>query len=272
MGKACAVMDVLRPIWRHIPETASRVRGRIEAILDYAKVAGWREGENPARWRGHLAMMLPARTKIAPVEHHAALPWRDLPAFMSALASREGIAPRALEFLILTAARSGEVRGMRWGEVDLARAIWTMPGPRMKAGREHRVPLSAGALAVLRAFRIDEPTPDHLVFSSPMRSKPTPLSDMTLTAVLRRMGRGDLTAHGFRSAFRDWAAEATEYPGEVAEAALAHTVGDKVEAAYRRGDLFEKRRQLMADWAAYCCSDAGSAEAAPVSREVAAPV
>ena len=253
-----AVMRVLEPIWREAPETASRLRGRIEAVLDYASARGWRSGDNPARWRGHLANLLPARGKIARVVHHAALGWREIGAFMTALRAQDGVGAKALEFAILTAARSGEVRGARWPEIDLAAGIWTVPAGRMKGGREHRVPLSEPALAVLSAIEPLRPapcsdtgaSPDALIF--PGRKSGKPLSDMSLTAVLRRMGRGDLTAHGFRSTFRDWCAETTGYPREVAEAALAHALSDKVEAAYRRGDLFQKRRRLMEDWAEFC--------------------
>ena len=245
------VTAILQPIWTATPETASRVRGRIEAVLDYAKAHGWRDGENPAQWKGNLAHVLPRRSKLAPVQHHAALPWPETGAFMAALRLREGISPRALEFTVLTAARSGEVRGMTWGEVDTAARLWTVPAGRMKAGREHRVPLSDAAMGILEGVRPAEADAGALVFPSPSRTG-APLSDMTLTAVLRRMGRGDLTAHGFRSTFRDWCAEMTAYPREVAEAALAHTLRDRVEAAYRRGDALEKRRRLMEEWAGFC--------------------
>jgi integrase len=246
-----AVMKVLEPIWRKTPETASRVRGRVEAVLDYAKARGWREGENPARWRGHLANLLPAPSKISTVEHHPALPWEEVGSFMVALHGRKGTAALALEFAILTAARSGEVRGAKWDEVDMVARAWTVPGTRMKAGREHRVPLSDAALNVLEALKPLRKAGSDLIFPSPKKLR-SPLSDMTLTAVLRRMGRPDLTVHGFRSTFRDWAAESTGYAREVAEMALAHAIGDKVEAAYRRRDLLEKRRQLMDDWARFC--------------------
>ena len=241
-----AVLAVLRPIWTAKPETASRVRGRIELVLDYSKARGWRDGENPARWRGHLALMLPRPSRVRAVRHHAALPWPELPAFMRALGRREGVAASALGFAILTAARSGEVRLATWREVDWERALWVVPGARMKAGKEHRVPLSEAALALLRQVEPLGAGPDSLVF--PGRDAGRPLSDMTLTAVLRRMGRGDVTCHGFRSAFRDWCAETGE-PADLAEAALAHAVGDKVVAAYQRGDLLERRRGLMARWA-----------------------
>ncbi len=246
------VLAAVEPIWLTKPETASRLRGRIERILDFAKTRGWRAGENPAAWKGHLALTLPARSKVRKVEHHAALPWRDIGDFMPTLKEQTGIGARALRFAILTAARSGEVRGARWSEIDMTAATWVVPAERMKGGREHRIPLSEPALDVLREMvqaRLSR-DPDALVF--PGRDAGRPLSDMSLTAVLRRVGRGELTAHGFRSSFRDWAAETTAYPTELVEMALAHAVGNKVEAAYRRGDLFEKRRRLMDDWATYC--------------------
>lgn len=241
------VMKALEPIWQTKPETASRLRGRIEAVLDWATVRGYRQGDNPARWRGHLDKLLPARNKIRSVEHHAALPYDETAEFLAMLRSQEGIGARALEFLILTAARTGEVIGAQRDEIDLDEKVWIVPAARMKAGREHRVPLSPAAVAVLE--RMKESCEGDFVFPGGRRNKP--LSNMALLAVLRRMGRGDLTAHGFRSTFRDWAAERTNFPREVAEAALAHTVGDKVEAAYRRGDLFDKRRQLMEAWARF---------------------
>jgi integrase len=246
------VLAALEPIWVTKPETASRLRGRIERILDFAKTRGWRSGENPAAWKGHLSMTLPARSKVRKVEHHAALPWPETGDFMAVLHDQAGAGARALRFGIFAAARSGEVRGARWREIDLSAATWVVPADRMKSGREHRVPLSEPALEILRemaAARMMD-NADALVF--PGQDATRPLSDMTLTAVLRRMSRGDLTAHGFRSTFRDWAAEATAYPAELVEMALAHTVGNKVEAAYRRGDLFEKRRRLMSDWADFC--------------------
>jgi len=242
------VLKVLEPIWKTKPETASRVRGRIEAILDWAKVRGLRQGENPARWRGHLDHLLPAKAKVRRVKHHAALPYAELPDFIAKLRSQEGVAARALEFTVLTAARTGDTIGAVWDEVNTSDKAWTVPGERMKAGREHRVPLSSRALAILRDDH-DLRTSDY-VFPGGKANKP--LSNMAMTEVLRRMGRGDITVHGFRSTFRDWAAERTNFPSEVVEMALAHAVGDKVEAAYRRGDLFEKRRRLMAEWATYC--------------------
>lgn len=250
-----AVLDVLRPIWTAKAETASRVRQRVEAVLDYAAALGLRSGENAARWKGHLDHLLPAPSKVKRVEHHAALDWREAPAFMAELAKREGIAARALAFAILTAVRSGEVRGMTWAEVDEADGTWTVPAGRIKAGKEHRVPLTPAGRALLS----ERGATDALVFASPSDLNKS-LSDMTLIAVLKRMGRGDLTAHGFRSTFRDWAGETTAHPREVIEAALAHRLKDKAEAAYARGDLFAKRRRLMEDWSTY------------LSRLAAAPV
>ena len=229
-----AVMRVLEPLWRVKTETASRLRGRIENVLDYATARSWRQGENPARWRGHLQKLLPARAKVQRVEHHAALPWRQMGAFMAELRRQKGIAAAALEFTILTAGRTGEVTGARWSEID--GDVWTVPGERMKAGREHRVPLSAAALAVLAKMKPEGAAPGVWVFPGGKAGRP--LSGTALLMLLRRMQRGDLTAHGFRSTFREWAAEATGYPREVAELALAHVNRDKVEAAYQRGDLF----------------------------------
>lgn len=245
-----AVMLVLEPIWAKKTETAVRLRGRIESVLDYAAARGWRTGENPARWRGHLARLLPARSKVQKVEHHAALPWREVGSFMLQLRARNEIAARALEFAILTAARTGEVVGARWEEIDLAAALWTVPAERMKAGREHRVPLSPAALSALEAVRPLGGNGKGWVFPGARGSRS--LSNMALLMLLRRMGRTDITAHGFRSAFRDWCAEATSYPREVAEIALAHVNKDRVEAAYQRGDMFEKRRQLMDEWSQFC--------------------
>ncbi len=246
------VLAALEPIWRSKPVTATRVRGRIESVLDYAKARGWRSGENPARWRGHLANLLPARAKLAPVEHHAALPWTEAGAFLVALQGQTGVAARALEFAILTAARTGEVLGARWGEVGMLAKVWTVPATRTKARREHRVPISGPALVVLgnMAKLRTTDSPDAFVFPGGFSGRP--LSATAMRKVLRRMRRGDLTVHGFRSAFRDWVGEATATPREVAEAALGHVVGSKTEAAYARGDLFDKRRRLMEDWATYC--------------------
>jgi integrase len=240
-----AVLEVLRPIWTAKTETASRVRQRIEAVLDYATAIKARSEANPARWKGHLDHLLAKPSKVRAVRHHAALDWRDAPAFMAQLATRDGEAAKALAFTILTAARSGEVRGMRWGEIDLDAKVWTVPPGRIKAGKEHRVPLQPAAIGLLG----DAGAPDALVFPSP-GSASRPLSDMSLTAVLKRM-EVDVTVHGFRSTFRDWAGETTAHPREVIEASLAHKLKDKAEAAYARGDLFAKRRKLMQDWAAY---------------------
>jgi len=245
------VMAALEPIWRTKAETASRLRGRIESVLDYAKARGWRTGENPARWRGHIANMLPNKAKVQPVEHHAALPWREIGGFVATLRTENGLAAQALLLTILTAARSGEVLQARWTEIDLTESVWTIPGSRMKAGREHRVPLSDPALAVLQGLLpLRNAEAGDWVFPGARQARP--LSNMAMEMTLRRMNRGDLTVHGFRSTFRDWTSETTGYAREVAEAALAHTLGDKTEAAYRRGDLFDKRRALMDDWAAFC--------------------
>ncbi len=246
------VTAALEPIWRVKPETAGRVRFRVEAVLDYARVRGWREGENPARWRGHLDQLLPAQSKVAPVEHHAALPYREIYSFVVDLRKQAGTAARALEFAILTAARTGEALGATWAEIDLNEKVWTIPAERMKGGKEHRVPLAEPALAILREMaKLKAEERDGLpVFPGARLGKP--LSNMALLMTLRRMKRGDLTAHGFRSTFRDWAAERTTFPPEVAEMALAHVVENKVEAAYRRGDLFQKRRQLADAWAKFC--------------------
>ena len=255
------VMKVLESIWKTKSETAGRVRGRIEAVLDWAKVRGYRTGENPARWKGHLDHLLPARGKVQKVQHHAALPYGEIGTFVANLRAREAIAARALELLIYTACRTSEILKARWEEIDLGNRVWAIPGERMKVGLEHRVPLSDPALEVLRLMRKENNDANEgLVFPGQKRGKP--LSNMAMLTLLGRMGRGDITAHGFRSTFRDWAAERTNFAREVAEAALAHTVGNKVEAAYRRGDLFDKRRQLMGAWAKFCrrsaLADAGS--------------
>jgi integrase len=253
-----AVLKVLRqeiateakkaiPMWEARPETASRVRGRIEMVLDYAKVKNLRTGDNPAAWRGNLKLALPSRSKVRSVKHHAALPIPALPVFMAALRAQEGVSARALEFAILTAARTGEVLGARWCEIDLEAKIWVVPANRMKAGREHRVPLSLKAKALLEALRPEGADGAALVFPGQKPGKP--LSNMALLMLLRRMGHGEITAHGFRSTFRDWVSESTKFPRELAERALAHTVADKTEAAYARGDMFERRRALMEAWA-----------------------
>lgn len=248
------VLKVLEPIWTKKPETASRLRGRLESILDFAKARGYRGGENPARWRGHLDKLLPSPSKVRTVEHHAALPYADLPAFLTALRAQEGIAARALEFLILTAARTGEVIGARWNEIDLLDKTWTVPAARMKAHREHRVPLSPRALAILTEMRAACKDDDGNAFVFLGRKIGTPLSNMAFLMLMRRMARGDLTAHGFRATFKTWASERTSVQNEIVEASLAHVIGDKVEQAYMRGDLFEKRRRLVQQWATYCAT------------------
>jgi len=253
------VVKVLEPIWTSKTETASRVRSRMELVLDFAAARGLRAGPNPARWRGNLDAALPKPSKVAKVQHHAALAVDAIAAFMSRLRSQPGMGARALEFAILTAARSGEVRGATWTELDFLHSTWTVPAPRMKSGREHRVPLSKPATLLLRS--LPRGGPDDLVFPG-MRGE---LSDMSLTAVLRRM-KVHATAHGFRSTFRDWVSEYTNHASEVAEMALAHAVGDKVEAAYRRGDLYEKRVRLMADWAAFLAGAMTRARTTGVAR------
>jgi integrase len=253
------VMKVLEPIWSKKPETASRLRGRIEAILDWAKVRGLRTGENPARWRGHLDHLLPARSKVRRVKHHAALPYLQISKYLEELRAQKGVAAKTLEFLILTAARTGEVIGARWDEIDLQEKIWTIPASRMKAGREHRVPLTEAALAVLSLMQ--SVRQNEYVFPGDRQAR---LSNMALLMVLRRMKRRDITAHGFRSTFRTWAAERTHFAREVVETALAHVVGNKVESAYQRGDLFDKRRRLMDAWAAFCARKPGAASVVPL--------
>lgn len=250
------VLRVLEPIWTEKPETAGRVRARIEAILDAAKVRGYREGDNPARWKGHLEALLPARRKVRRVEHHAALPYTEIASFMAALNGQPGNAASLLEFTILTAARTGETLGARWSEVDLKAKVWNIPAERMKGHREHRVPLSPRAISILTKMSSVRHDVGDFIFPGSQLGKP--LSNMAMLALLRRMKRDDITVHGFRSAFRDWCAEQSNYPNEVAEMALAHAVSDKVEAAYRRGDLFAKRVRLMNEWAKYCSMSASS--------------
>lgn len=242
------VLQALRPIWNGKTETASRVRGRIEKILDWAKINGYREGDNPARWKGFLDNLLPRRAKVTAVKHHAALPFGQMPEFMRGLRNEASVTARAFEFCILTATRTSETLQMRWDEVDVIAALWIIPGQRMKSGREHRVPLSARALEILAEMKRVS-TGDFVFLGSRLHR---PLSSMVFSMKLRRLQRTDITAHGFRSAFRDWAAERTNFPNEVVEMALAHTISNKVEAAYRRGDLLEKRRRLAEAWAAYC--------------------
>ena len=241
------VLTILNPIWLTKHETASRVRGRIERVLNYAKIKGWRSGENPATWRGHLENVL-TKGKSLKLQrgHHAAMPYKDLPDFIARLREREAMSARALEFLILTAARSGEVRGMEWSEVDLAEGIWTVPAERMKAGVEHAVPLTERAIEILKGTMIED-RPAGLVFSSGRGM----MSDMTLSKLLERMGDGAYTVHGFRSSFRDWCFEVSHHPREIVETALAHQFGSATERAYRRGKALEKRRRLMEDWARF---------------------
>jgi integrase len=251
------VLKILEPIWVEKTETASRVRGRIETILNWARARGFRDGENPARWRGHLDQLLPAKTKIHRVTHHSALPYREIGVFMALLSQHSAVSARALEFLVLTAARTGEALGARWSEINLEDRVWIIPAERMKARRAHRVPLTAVAATIVQAmteFRRDD-------FVFPGAKADRPLSQMALLMLLRRMGYAHVTTHGFRSTFRDWAAECSAHSREVAEMALAHTVADRVEAAYLRSDLFERRRELMDAWASFCRNSAiGSVE------------
>ncbi|MEP1209959.1 MAG: integrase arm-type DNA-binding domain-containing protein [Rhizobiaceae bacterium] len=247
------VMAVLNAIWTEKPETANRVRQRMEAVLDYSAALGIRSGDNPARWRGHLDHLLPKPLRVRAVKHHPALPHSQIASFMCKLGKHEGVAARALGFTILTAARSGETRGMTWNEVDLEKRTWTIPADRMKSGKEHRIPLTDRAISLLGPCRDNT----ALVFES--TAKPgSPISDMTMLAVLRRMGQDQITVHGFRSAFRDRAGETTSFPREVIETALAHGLKNKAEAAYTRSDLFDKRRELMAAW---------TAKATPIEHE-----
>jgi len=248
------VLKAVQPIWQSKNVTASRLRQRLEKVLDYAKVLQYRTGENPATWKGNMSHMLPPRSKVNSVKHFAALPHVELPIFWEALSKQSGMGAEALRFVILTAARTGEVLGATWDEVDLDNKIWIIPATRMKAGSEHRVPLSDPALEILKTAK--QQRKGDFVFPG-MKAK-HPLSNMAMANVLKRMKRTDITVHGFRSTFRDWCAEETSTPQEVAEMALAHTIANKVEAAYRRGDLLEKRVPLMEDWAGYCAVDMGS--------------
>ncbi len=241
------VLAALTPIWQEKSETASRLRGRIERVLDFARAKGWRHGENPALWRGHLRHVLPARQKLQR-GHHPAMPYSDVPAYVARLQGAEAMAARVLEFLILTAARSGEALEARWPEFDLEKAVWTVPADRMKAGKEHRVPLSDRALSIVKGLH--EARSGEFVF--PGQKDRCPLSGMALAMLMRRMKAGHFTPHGFRSAFRDWCGDSTTFPREIAEAALAHEVGNKVEQAYRRSDALAKRRKLMDAWCRYC--------------------
>ncbi|RAK52090.1 tyrosine-type recombinase/integrase [Phenylobacterium deserti] len=255
------ILEALKPIWNTKHETASRTRGRIERVLDAAKARGFREGENPARWKGHLALLL-TRPRQA-VKHHAALPYRDLPAFMVQLRERVGISARALEFTILTAARTGETIGSTAQEFDRERRLWIVPADRMKGGREHRVPLTDAAMAVLEAMNVWDLKPGAFLFPGAKAGKP--ISNMSMDKVLRTMEL-DVTVHGFRSAFKDWAEDTTNFPSGIIEAALAHLVGDETERAYRRGDALEKRRALMEAWAGYCAKP--TAQVVSLSRPV----
>lgn len=254
------VMLVLDPIWRTKSETAARLRGRIERVLSWATVRGYRAGENPARWRGHLDQLLPAQSMVQRVQHHAALPYNEIGVFMAELRAQEGIAARALEFTILKVARTGETIGALRAEFDHAEKIWTVPGERMKAGKPHRVPLTTADVKLLNAL----PVLSDYVFAG--RGEGKPLSNMAMLELLRRMGHAELTVHGFRSTFRDWAAERTNHSNIVVEMALAHTIESKVEAAYRRGDLFEKRRRLMNDWTAFCLASTAGGKVIQMHR------
>lgn len=256
------VLKILEPIWADKTETASRLRGRIETVLDAAKARGYRDGENPARWRGHIAQILPARSRLTR-GHHKAMPYDAVPAFLAQLHDRDAMAALALEFVVLTATRTSEVIGATWAEVDLAKALWTIPAARMKAGKEHRVPLSPRAVQILETVK---PLGKPSLFPSDKGGK---LSTMAMAMLLRRM-KVDCTVHGFRSGFRDWAAECTGYAHEVCEMALAHVIGNKSEAAYRRGDMFVKRRRLMDDWASYCGRGGGHGVGATPIRRVTA--
>jgi integrase len=259
------IMTVLEPIWTDKTETASRLRGRIERVLDWAIARGYRVGDNPARWRGHLQSLLPPPAKVQKVEHHPALPYVAIGGFMSDLAQQAGDAAEALTLLVLTATRTSEVIGASWPEVDLDAKIWTIPADRIKAGREHRVPLSAPALALLQR-RYERRKDDGWIFPG---VKNKHLSTNAMLVLLDRMGRGMITAHGFRSTFRDWASEQTNFPREVAEMALAHAIGDKVEAAYRRGDLFAKRAKLMDAWASYALAGPRDGKVVSISKATA---
>ncbi|MEH7869689.1 integrase arm-type DNA-binding domain-containing protein [Rhizobium laguerreae] len=255
------VLKVIDGIWKTKPETASRVRGRIETVLDWAAARKYRDGENPARWRGHLDKLLPARSKVAKVKHHVALPYREIGPFMTEARAKDGISARALEFTVLNAVRTNEAIGAKWPEIDEDAGMWTIPPERMKGGREHRVPLSEAAIALLKALPRVKGNP--YVFPGAQEGKP--LSNMAMLELVRGMRPGaGLTVHGFRSTFRDWAAEQTAYPNEMVEMALAHIVSDKTEAAYRRGDMLEKRRRLMKDWADFCAQPARTADITPI--------
>jgi integrase len=242
------VLKVIKPLWERVPETASRVRGRIENVLGWATVHHYRSGDNPARWSGHLQHALPARSEIAKVEHHAALPYVEVPAFMATLKQKTSVSARCLDFIVLTAARRSEATEATWDEIDLDARTWTIPGSRIKAGKEHKVPLSSAAIAVITAMAAIRQS--DYVFPSDVPGRP--VHGASVAGIAKRLASADITLHGFRSSFRDWAAERTSFPHEVAEMALAHAIPSAVEKAYRRGDLFEKRRRLMEAWADYC--------------------
>jgi integrase len=246
------VLKVLQPIWKDKTETASRLRGRIERVLDWARVMKYRTGDNPARWKGHLDHLLPKRSRVATIVHHPALPIDETPGFIQVLRREETVVARAFEFCILNATRTSETLGMRWSEYDEKAQLWTVPGVRMKAGRDHRIPLAKRSLLILAGMQ--EIRTSDFVFPGGVRQRP--LSAMAFLMLLRRLKRDDITAHGFRSTFRDWAAERTDFPNDVVEMALAHTISNKVEAAYRRGDLFDKRRELAQAWSEFCCGTA----------------
>jgi len=254
------IQKIIEPLWQEKTETANRLRGRIEAVLDWATAREYRTGENPARWKGHLQKLLPARNKVSPVEHHEAMSCDDMPSFMANLRGADSLSSRALEFTILTAARTGEAINARWGEVDFKNKVWTIPGERMKAGKEHRVPLSDRAVEILKSLpRLGD-------FLFPGR-KGAPLSHTVMLELLRGMVGNGVTVHGFRSTFKDWARERTGFTDDISEAALAHKIKDKTNAAYARGDLFEKRRKLMAAWAGYCTSPPPSSDrVVPISQ------
>lgn len=260
------VKKALNPIWREKSETASRVRQRIEAVLDWARVHGYRSGENPARWRGHLEKVLPNPSKVRAVKHFQAMPYAELPKFFGALAERNTVSAKALAFTILTAVRSAETRGATWGEIDRNAAIWAVPGERTKSGRDHRVPLTDEALSVLDGLKNLGDDPDAPLFPNP-RGKP--LSDTAMRKYLQNdMDKQGVTVHGFRSSFRDWAAERTGFPREIAEAALAHVLRDKTKAAYQRGDMLDRRRKLMEAWAKFCASGEAPASGVVSIRKV----
>jgi integrase len=246
------VLKVLEPIWKEMTVTADRLRGRIEAVLDWSTVRGYRTGDNPARWRGHLSEVLPARNRIAKTKHLPALPYNDMAGFWKELSGREGTAARAFQFLLLTAARTGEVIGATKDEIDFHNKVWTVPASRMKSGTEHKVPLSDRAMEILKSLPVEN---SPYLFVGPNGGS---LSPVAILKVLKGMGRNDISVHGFRSSFRDWAAERTSYPNHVVEMALAHSIGNAVEKAYRRGDLLEKRRKLLADWERFCLTPAAT--------------